>query len=503
MPIPREQLRLSDEELHELLSTERTLRAGTVSPDGRPHVVPLWFVWHDGAVWINNLRKARRSRDLAAGSDVALCIDTGHEYFELRGAVLYGRPHEVSADDPSLPVVRQAFGDKYFGGIEIPDTKSHVWLRMAPDRVVSWDFRKIPAGRDGRAETSKHQRDLEETRRRLATWLVERIDGARDVEISDITGPIATGYSHETLIFDARWKDDDGSQELALVARVKPSSHTVFPDDRFEIEYRVADALSGRDDIPLPRVRWYEEDTGHVGAPFFVMDKVAGEIPGDNPPYTAGGWLMGAPPEQQASVWWSGLESMAAVHRLDASHVDLPFLHRDEFEYWDRYLRWAEQDGELPVAGAALDWLREHRPADSGAPGLCWGDSRPGNQIFDGFRCVALLDWEMAAIADPEQDLGWWLYFDRLFSEGLGAPRPAGWPSHEETVARWEELTGRRARSLRYYEVFSAFRFAAILMRVTRLMAMYGQLPSESDFPVNNFATQMLERVLGEVEVRA
>ena len=155
MPIPREQLRLTDEELEELLSTERTMRAGTVSPDGSPHVVPLWFVWHEGAIWINNLRKARRSRDLEAGSDVALCIDTGTEYFELRGAVLYGRPREVAAEDPALPVVRQAFGDKYFGGIEIPDTKSHVWLRLVPGRVVSWDFRKIPAGRDGRAETSK------------------------------------------------------------------------------------------------------------------------------------------------------------------------------------------------------------------------------------------------------------------------------------------------------------------------------------------------------------
>ena len=157
MPIPREQLRLTDEELDELLRETRTMRAGTVSPDGSPHVVPLWFVWHDGAIWINNLRKARRSRDLAAGSEAALCVDTGHDYFELRGAVLYGRPQEVSLDDPELPAVRKAFGRKYFGGIDIPDVKSHQWLQMAPDDVVSWDFRKIPAGRDGRAELSKHR----------------------------------------------------------------------------------------------------------------------------------------------------------------------------------------------------------------------------------------------------------------------------------------------------------------------------------------------------------
>ena len=86
---------------------------------------------------------------------LALCIDVGHDYFELRGAVLYGTPHAVEAGDPSLAEVRKGFGGKYFGGTEVPDVKSHVWLRMVPERIVSWDFRKIPAGRDGRAELSK------------------------------------------------------------------------------------------------------------------------------------------------------------------------------------------------------------------------------------------------------------------------------------------------------------------------------------------------------------
>src|SRR5437660_5037642 len=97
MPIPREQLRLTPEELDGLLATIRTCHLGTVSPDGWPHVVPLWFVWHAGAVWVNNLRRTRRSRDLNAGSPVALCVDAGVEYAELRGTVLYGRFEEAAA----------------------------------------------------------------------------------------------------------------------------------------------------------------------------------------------------------------------------------------------------------------------------------------------------------------------------------------------------------------------------------------------------------------------
>lgn len=152
MPLPREILRLTPDELEELLANTRTLRAGTVSPDGWPHVAPLWFVWRDGQVWINSLRRSRRTRDVKAGSPVALCVDDGIEYAELRGVVLYGTFEEVPEDDAELPEVRRAFGRKYFGGYEIPMVKSHQWLRMKPERMASWDFKKIPTGKDRRLD---------------------------------------------------------------------------------------------------------------------------------------------------------------------------------------------------------------------------------------------------------------------------------------------------------------------------------------------------------------
>lgn len=154
MPIPREQLRLTDDELDELLTDERTLRAATVSAEGRPHLAPLWFVWHDGAIWVNSLRRSRRTHDVAAGSDVALCVDTGVEYEQLRGAVLYGR-FASAADEADLARIRAVFAQKYWGLESIPDLKSHEWLVLRPDQVVSWDFRKIPAGRDRRLEARK------------------------------------------------------------------------------------------------------------------------------------------------------------------------------------------------------------------------------------------------------------------------------------------------------------------------------------------------------------
>src|SRR6266480_5040778 len=120
MPIPRAQLRLTDEELDEILRSERTVHVATSSADGWPHVVPLWFVWGDDAVWINNLRRSKRSRDIREGSPVALCVDTGVEYQQLRGAVLYGR-FEAADDDAVLEPVKAEFARKYWGVETIRD----------------------------------------------------------------------------------------------------------------------------------------------------------------------------------------------------------------------------------------------------------------------------------------------------------------------------------------------------------------------------------------------
>lgn len=340
------------------------------------------------------------------------------------------------------------------------------------------------------------QRDPEATRARLAAWLRERT-GAADVVVTAVEAPPSTGFSHETILFDARV---DGRDER-FVARVKPTSHTVFPDDRFAVERRVMETLGSHTSVRVPRVRHAEDDPAWLGAPFFVMDRVDGLIPADSPPYTFGGWLHEAAASERASLWWSGLEAMAEVHAVDP--VLISFLDDGdpgparELAEARRHLAWVAGAEPFPAAEYAAAWLERTLP-EPAEPALCWGDSRIANQIFRDFRCVAVLDWEMATIADPEQDLAWFCYFDRLFSDGLGQPRLAGIPPAADTAARWEELTGRRARNQPWYEVFAAFRFACIMLRMGQLWKDSGILPIDSDFGTNNFATEMLVRVLEE-----
>ncbi len=139
---------MSPEELDTFLEEERTCRVATVGADGRPHNTPLWFVWDGEALWLNSIVKSQRWTDLVRNPEVSVMVDGGHDFGELRGAELLGRVEQVgevprsAAPEPQLEEPERRFGAKYSGGAFHPDGR-HAWLRLVPDKVVSWDFRKM------------------------------------------------------------------------------------------------------------------------------------------------------------------------------------------------------------------------------------------------------------------------------------------------------------------------------------------------------------------------
>lgn len=352
------------------------------------------------------------------------------------------------------------------------------------------------------------QRDHEATRETLREWLSRKISGASDVRVFEIGGPTYTGYSHETLIFDAAWSELGREHRRGFVARVEPSSHSIFFEQDVGLEAKVMRAMSHAG-VLVPRVHWHEPDPAVLGAPFIVMDRVEGQIPMDNPPYTFGGWVLEAAERQQEMLWWTGLEAMAAVHRVPT--MGLEFIARPvgtpgadaELAYMRDYIERVCGDEVHATVRSAMEWLESHRPPTPEPVAVCWGDSRIGNQIFRSFECAALLDWEMAALGNPEQDLAWFLYFDRLFSEGLSAPRPPGFPSHQDSIARYTEITGITPAALDFYEILASLRFAVILIRLGQLMVMSGVLPEDTEFGSKSFAMEFCAKVLSERAAQA
>lgn len=138
-------------ELDEFLSAERTCRVATVSAGGAPHVSALWFVWDGASLWLYSVVRSRRWADLRHDPRVAIVVDTGEEYDRLRGVELSGavecvgetpRTGELRAE---LDLPETLFARKYFGLEEMPHDGRHAWLRLTPEKTVSWDFRKLGA----------------------------------------------------------------------------------------------------------------------------------------------------------------------------------------------------------------------------------------------------------------------------------------------------------------------------------------------------------------------
>ncbi len=141
---------MTDAERDDFLGTERTCRVATVGPDG-PHATPLWFLWAERCVWLYSITRSQRWADLQRDPRIGIVVDAGQDYLELRGVEITGTA-EVVAEVPrtgepndDLRVVEAAFAAKYFGTDEMIYDGRHGWLRIAPTKITSWDFRKLAA----------------------------------------------------------------------------------------------------------------------------------------------------------------------------------------------------------------------------------------------------------------------------------------------------------------------------------------------------------------------
>ena len=139
---------MAPEERETFLRGERTCRVASVGGDGSPHVTPLWFVWDGASLWLTSIVRSQRWTDLQRDGRVSVIVDTGHDFMELRGVEIKGRAEVVGEvprtgeSNAELEVPERLFADKYAGGRVHHDGR-HAWLRVSPEKMVSWDFRKL------------------------------------------------------------------------------------------------------------------------------------------------------------------------------------------------------------------------------------------------------------------------------------------------------------------------------------------------------------------------
>ncbi len=348
-------------------------------------------------------------------------------------------------------------------------------------------------------------RDLAATRARLEAWLAERLPAAR---IAQLASPSGTGMSSETLLFDATWRDGGAERTDAFVARVAPDPRDVpvFPSYELATQFRVMQ-LAASGGVPVPRVRWLEEDAARIGSSFFVMERVAGRVPPDILPYPMGSWLSEASPAAQRALQDATIAVIARLHAIDPEKSSAGFLAFDlpgatplrrHVENQRRFYDWMRQGRRYPLLERAFAWLEAHWPADEGDTVVSWGDSRIGNVLYDGFAPAAVLDWEMAALGPRGLDLGWLSFlhaFFQMIARGAGLPGMPDFLRADDVAAEYARCTGRRI-DLRWYEAYAALRHGIIMARIQARAVHFG----ESSWPANLDAAiphaPLLERML-------
>jgi aminoglycoside phosphotransferase (APT) family kinase protein len=273
--------------------------------------------------------------------------------------------------------------------------------------------------------------------------------------------PIGEGHSNVTYLIERG--------ETRLVLRrpprppLPPSAHDVLREARLLRALRDTPAR-----VPDVLAVCAEEDT--IGAPFYVMELVEGEVIVASVPE-----ILDNPAERRR-IGEQLIDSLVEIHAVDWRAVGLEDFGKPT-GYLERQLRrfsglWElNKTREIPSVETVGSWLAENLPdPDPPTPAtIVHGDYRLGNTLFADetpARLAAVLDWEMATIGDPLADLGYLCMMWTEASDPVGGlreqlgrvTRAEGFPTRGELIARYEERSGRSMSDMRWYTTLAVWK---------------------------------------------
>jgi len=303
---------------------------------------------------------------------------------------------------------------------------------------------------------------------RLVRFFSARLGAGRPLRVTDLDRA-TEGFSQETFFFTLELGDGDTRERRCYVAKREPEAGLLEPYD-LEPEFRVLHALSA-DPLPSPATPFFESDPAVLERPFYVMERLPGEVPipaagaSGTGPFSA---------EERAVLGPELMRRLAELHAVDWHARGLDFLETPApgREVAARELaRWEERIARAalppaPVLVDALLWLRRHVPQTDEIT-LVHGDYRLGNFLIERGsggappRVTGILDWEMVHLGDPLEDFAWCASV--LWR--AGTPFASGLLPPAELAAEYEKASGRRVdpERARFYELLSIVKMIAIM----------------------------------------
>lgn len=292
----------------------------------------------------------------------------------------------------------------------------------------------------------------------LEAWLSEKLPGQSGLSVWQISG----GQSNPT------YRVTFGAQRFVL--RIKPPGPLLPGAHAIEREYRVMKAL-GPTGVPVPTVRWLEEDETVLGRPFYLMDWLDGRVFSDCA-------LEGVSPDDRRQMYLDTARTMARLHAVRPDRIGLSDYGKPG-NYFDRQIaRWSRQCRDstgprIPALDQLTDWIMQHAPADDGAVAISHGDFRIGNMMFHPTepRVIAILDWELSTLGHPMADLGFctmpWNSAPDEYGGILGTDwAAAGIPRLQDFVAEYQAHAITDMPLTPFHRAFAMFRFAAIFVGI-------------------------------------
>jgi aminoglycoside phosphotransferase (APT) family kinase protein len=304
----------------------------------------------------------------------------------------------------------------------------------------------------------------DELRERLERFIASAA-GAGDVRVEGLR-KLPGGASRQTWSLDAVYTSVGGMVRLPLVLRRDPGSTTMNTQRREEFLVQQA-AFAER--VPVPRPYWLAADGAALGAPSYLMERVEGE--------TLARRLLRDDEYANARAVMTGQLGaiLARIHRIDVARHGLDFLPAPpagespalaEIDRYEQIFRGIAPEPH-PAFELAFRWLRVRLPPGD-ARVLVHGDYRIGNVIFGSEGVRAILDWELAHVGDPAEDLGWVCV--RAWRFGSDDKPAGGIGTREELFAAYERAGGAPVdpERVRFWEVFGNLKWAIICIAQAR-----------------------------------
>lgn len=151
MPNVRSAIAIPDAEQREFLANARTLLFASIGPDGRPHLVPMWFaVDEEGCIVFTTYATSQKVRNVQRDPRVTVLVEDGADYSQLRGLMIEGRAELIFGQPEATANVARLMGSKYAGRTSTAARSSSAMskrcvVRIHPERVRSWDHGRLGA----------------------------------------------------------------------------------------------------------------------------------------------------------------------------------------------------------------------------------------------------------------------------------------------------------------------------------------------------------------------